>query len=304
MAQQQDKLLQLNNSCSPMEPAWAFQMFLYLHSCANSVKLLVDDCLLHVWPDLLISSCWNRSVVFLHPIHQNKFRLSTFLQTRLNVFMLRLFVSSDSFFSSVSWQRYAYALVTFRQRKHLVRVRKRPGFGLKYLALSPQTQQQIFCHLVKNCAFFCCQKHDWNEFFPERYLFVLPSCTSATVPSASLVLTKLLKFVRFYSLPKAGRGKVTRILLKLLRLLEQQRLGLLRCLWWVDGLQVCERQALQPIRKAPLWENTTESIIMTTSFCSGNLAAFWGGEASVLFHFQSLDTALCSSAVAFNYSLS
>lgn len=189
--------------------------------------------------------------------------------------MLRLFVSSDSFFSSVSWQRYAYALVTFRQRKHLVRVRKRPGFGLKYLALSPQTQQQIFCHLVKNCAFFCCQKHDWNEFFPERYLFVLPSCTSATVPSASLVLTKLLKFVRFYSLPKAGRGKVTRILLKLLRLLEQQRLGLLRCLWWVDGLQVCERQALQPIRKATLWENTTESIIMTTSFCSGNLAAFW-----------------------------
>lgn len=76
---------------------------------------------------------------------------------------------------------------------------------------------------------FCCQKHDWNEFFPERYLFVLPSCTSATVPSTSLVLTKLLKFIRFYSLPKAGRGKVTRILLKLLRLLEQQRLGLLSC---------------------------------------------------------------------------
>lgn len=118
--------------------------------------------------------------------------------------MLRLFVSSDSFFSSVSWQRYAYALVTFRQRKHLVRVRKRPGFGLKYLALSPQTQQQIFCHLVKNCAFFCCQKHDWNEFFPERYLFVLPSCTSATVPSASLVLTK---FVRFCSWTQSRRGK-------------------------------------------------------------------------------------------------
>lgn len=27
-------------------------------------------------------------------------------------------------------------------------------FGLKYLALSPQTQQQIFCRLVKNYAFF------------------------------------------------------------------------------------------------------------------------------------------------------
>lgn len=51
---------------------------------------------------------------------------------------------------------------------------------------------------------FCCQKHDWNEFFPERYLFVLPSCTSATVPSASLVLTK---FVRFCSWTQSRRGK-------------------------------------------------------------------------------------------------
>lgn len=175
MAQQQDKLLQLNNSCSPMEPAWAFQMFLCLHSCANSVKLLVDDCLLHVWPDLLISSCWKRSVVFLHPIHQNKCRLSTFLQTRLNVFMLRLFVSLDSFFSSVSWQRYAYALVTFRQRKHLVRVRKRPGFGLKYLALSPQTQQQIFCHLVKNCAFFAAKSMTGMSFFLKDICLCCPA---------------------------------------------------------------------------------------------------------------------------------
>lgn len=161
--------------------------------------------------------------------------------------------------------------------------------------------------LLSSCqelCIFCCQKHDWNEFFPERYLFVLPSCTSATVPSTSLVLTKLLKFIRFYSLPKAGRGKVTRILLKLLRLLEQQRLGLLSCRWWVDGLQVCERQALQPIRKATLWENTTESIIMTKSFCSGNLAAFWRGGSAGIVSLKSLDTALCSSAVAFNYSLS
>lgn len=54
---------------------------------------------------------------------------------------------------------------------------------------------------------FCCQKHDWNEFFPERYLFVLPSCTSAPVPSASLVQTKLLKFVRFCSWTQSRRGK-------------------------------------------------------------------------------------------------
>lgn len=46
------------------------------------------------------------------------------------------------------WERCAFTLVRFRNRKHLVSIQKTLYFGLKYLVLSPQSGR-----LIKNIAF-------------------------------------------------------------------------------------------------------------------------------------------------------
>ena len=59
---------------------------------------------------------------------------------RLHLFMSQLYVASGSI--SISC-RCVYALVRFRHKNHLVRVRRTSWFGLKYLLWSPQTHLEI-----------------------------------------------------------------------------------------------------------------------------------------------------------------
>lgn len=59
-------------------------------------------------------------------------------------FALQLDVSLGLTFNFMLWQCCTYVLIRFWHKKHLVRVRKRQHFVLKYLFLSPQTQLEIY----------------------------------------------------------------------------------------------------------------------------------------------------------------
>ena len=79
--------------------------------------------------------------------YQNKCWQCTFQKGGIwwNVFLCR-----DWFFR-FSFQRCANVLVRFRHKSHLVRVRKRLCFVLKYLFWLCQTRLKIFLDLVNNC---------------------------------------------------------------------------------------------------------------------------------------------------------